>query len=81
MVLFNDDLEVTSPEWLTSLLELSQIPDVGAVGAKLIYPDGRLQHVGILVGVCGVAAHAFHRCPDRRPAISEAWTWRASVRQ
>ncbi len=63
VLLFNDDLEVTSADWLTSLLELSQIPDVGAVGAKLVYPDGRLQHVGILIGVCGVAAHAFHRCP------------------
>ena len=63
VVLFNDDLEVTSADWLTSLLELSQIPDVGAVGAKLVYPDGRLQHVGILIGVCGIAAHAFHRCP------------------
>ena len=45
------------------MLEYSQIPEVGAVGAKLVYPDGRLQHVGMLTGVCGVAAHAFHRCP------------------
>ena len=63
VVLFNDDLEVTSADWLTSMLELSQVPDVGAVGAKLVYPDGRLQHVGILLGVCGLAAHAFHRSP------------------
>jgi GT2 family glycosyltransferase len=63
VVLFNDDLEVTSPEWLMALLEFSQLPDVGAVGAKLVYPDGRLQHVGMLIGVCGLAAHAFHRYP------------------
>jgi GT2 family glycosyltransferase len=63
VLLFNDDLEVTSADWLRPLLELSQIPDVGAVGAKLVYPDGRLQHVGILIGVCGLAAHAFHRSP------------------
>jgi len=63
VVLFNDDLEVVSPEWLTAMLEYSQVPDVGAVGAKLTYPDGRLQHVGMLIGVCGLAAHAFHRAP------------------
>jgi GT2 family glycosyltransferase len=63
VLLFNDDLEVTSSDWLTSLLELSQLSDVGAVGAKLVYPDGRLQHVGMLMGVCGLAAHAFHRFP------------------
>jgi glycosyltransferase involved in cell wall biosynthesis len=63
IVLFNDDLEVVSPDWLTAMLEYSQVQEVGAVGAKLVYPDGRLQHVGMLIGVCGLAAHAFHRYP------------------
>jgi GT2 family glycosyltransferase len=63
LVLLNDDLEVTSPEWLTAMLEYSQDERVGAVGAKLRYPDGRLQHVGMLIGVCGLSAHAFHRYP------------------
>ena len=63
LLLLNDDVEVVAPEWLTSMLEYSQDPAVGAVGAKLLYPDGRLQHVGMLIGVCGVAAHAFHRYP------------------
>lgn len=63
LVLFNDDLEVITPEWLTAMLEYSQERPVGAVGAKLYYPDGRLQHVGILIGVCGLAAHALHQQP------------------
>ena len=66
-MLFNDDLEVISSEWLTAMLEYSQEPDVGAVGAKLLYPDGRLQHVGIVLGVAGVAAHAFHQHPGVSP--------------
>ena len=37
---------------------------------KLFYPDGRLQHVGMLVGVCGLVAHAFHRHPGRSPGYS-----------
>jgi GT2 family glycosyltransferase len=63
VVLLNDDVEVVSPEWLTAMLEFSQVSEIGAVGAKLVYPDGRLQHVGMLVGVAGAASHAFHRHP------------------
>jgi len=67
LVLFNDDLEVISPDWLTAMLEYSQEPGVGAVGARLLYPDGRLQHVGIVLGVAGVAAHAYHQHPGVSP--------------
>ncbi len=63
VVLFNDDLEVVQGEWLSAMLEYSQVKGVGAVGAKLVYPDGRLQHIGIVLGVAGVAAHAFHQYP------------------
>jgi hypothetical protein len=50
-------------EWLTALLEFSQHAAIGAVGAKLHYPDGSLKHIGILLGVNGVAAPALHRHP------------------
>ena len=67
LILFNDDLEVITPDWLTAMLEYSQEPGVGAVGPKLLYPDGRLQHVGIVLGVAGVAAHAYHQHPGVSP--------------
>ncbi len=70
VLLFNDDLEVTSPEWLEAMLEYSQEPEIGAVGAKLLYPDGRLQHVGMVLGVAGVAAHAFHQHPGVSPGYA-----------
>jgi GT2 family glycosyltransferase len=63
VVFFNDDLEVIAAEWLSAMLEFSQLDAIGAVGAKLFYPDGRLQHIGVLLGVNGVAAHAFHQHP------------------
>jgi len=63
VLLFNDDLEAISPEWLSAMLEYSQEPAIGAVGAKLLYPDGRLQHIGMVLGVAGLAAHAFHQHP------------------
>jgi GT2 family glycosyltransferase len=63
LLLLNDDVEAIEGEgeWLSAMLEYSQQEEIGAVGAKLVYPDGRLQHVGILLGVCGTAAHAFHQ--------------------
>ena len=67
VVLFNDDLEVIEPEWMSAMLEYSQDPAIGAVGAKLLYPDGRLQHVGMILGVNGVAAHAYHQHPGTIP--------------
>jgi O-antigen biosynthesis protein len=70
LLLFNDDLEVIVPEWLSAMLELSQEPAIGAVGPKLLYPDGRLQHIGMTLGVAGVAAHAFHQHPGVSPGYA-----------
>jgi GT2 family glycosyltransferase len=60
LVLLNNDTEVRTPHWLEALLEQGERPGVGAVGARLLYPDGRIQHAGILVGLNGVAGTA-HR--------------------
>jgi GT2 family glycosyltransferase len=70
LVLFNDDLEVMTSEWLSAMLEFSQQKEVGAVGAKLFFPDGRLQHIGLVLGVAGVAAHAFHMAPGSTPGYA-----------
>jgi GT2 family glycosyltransferase len=58
ILLLNNDIEIISPEWLESLLQFSQRPDVGVVGGRLYYPDGRLQHAGIILGIGGVAGHS-----------------------
>ena len=58
VILLNNDIEIVSPEWIEALLEFSQREDVGAVGGKLMYPDGRLQHAGIILGIGGVAGHS-----------------------
>ena len=60
-VLFlNNDVEVISTEWLSSMVEHIQRPEVGAVGSRLLYPDGRIQHAGVIIGLGGLAAHS-HR--------------------
>ena len=61
--LLNDDIEVLAPEWLDELASFAIQPDVGAVGARLWYPDGTLQHGGVIIGIGGVAGHAHPRLP------------------
>jgi O-antigen biosynthesis protein len=57
ILLLNNDTEVITSEWLTAMLEQAQRPEVGAVGAKLLYPDSRVQHAGVILGM-GVAGHS-----------------------
>lgn len=57
LMLMNNDIEVLSPEWLTEMVAYYSLPDMGCVGAKLFYPDGRIQHAGVTLGIGGVAGH------------------------
>jgi O-antigen biosynthesis protein len=57
--LLNNDVEVLSSGWLTELVGLALQPGVGAVGAKLYYPDGTIQHAGVVTGLFGLAGHAY----------------------
>ncbi|MES9823902.1 MAG: glycosyltransferase [Candidatus Thiodiazotropha endolucinida] len=54
----NDDIEVISPGWLGEMVSHGVRPEIGAVGARLWYPDDRLQHGGVVLGLGGVAGHA-----------------------
>lgn len=67
LLLLNNDMTVITPDWLESLLEHSQRPEVGVVGAKLYYPDDTIQHGGVIVGVGGIAGHAHKNFPRHHP--------------
>ncbi len=58
LVLLNNDTEVLTPEWLDELLSVAQIPQVGAVGPKLLYPNGKIQHAGVIGLGPYIAGHA-----------------------
>lgn len=60
LCLLNNDIEVIDPNWLATMAVQAQRDDVGAVGARLLYPDGRIQHAGVVIGVGNAAGHA-HR--------------------
>lgn len=65
--LMNNDIEIISPNWIEEMLGLALQPEVGAVGAKLLYPDHTIQHGGVVLGVGGVASHANKRLPEKLP--------------
>jgi glycosyltransferase involved in cell wall biosynthesis len=64
IVLLNNDVELISSRWVESLLAYAQQPGVGAVGAKLLFPDQRIQHAGIVIGIDGGAGHPFKYFPS-----------------
>jgi len=63
VVLLNDDMEIRNGEWLGALVDQIVKEDVGAVGAHLTYPDDRIQHCGMVVGVNETSAHVYHGYP------------------
>jgi len=80
LVLLNDDVQVRSPGWLKALMTFAIDRDVGGVGARLLFPDGRLQHAGIIGGLCGGAAHGWFGLPAEAatyqdwPLIHREWS-------
>ncbi len=67
LCLLNDDIEVLTPGWLEEMVSFAVQAKVGAVGARLWYPDGTLQHGGVIIGAGGVAGHAHLRLPRGQP--------------
>lgn len=65
ILLLNNDIEIITPDWLQEMLMFAQREDVGAVGAKLYFPDDTIQHAGVILGIGGVAGHA-HKYFDRK---------------
>ncbi len=66
LLLLNDDVEVISPDWIQSLLEFSQWPEIGAVGAQLLFPGRTQQHNGVAV-LNGNPGHPFYQFPAEHP--------------
>lgn len=69
LLFLNNDTEVIEEDWLKVMAEHIQRPEIGAVGPRLLYPDGTVQHAGIVVGVGGIAEHAFRGLPGDAPGV------------
>lgn len=60
LLILNDDMEVVTPNWIERMLMYAERPEIGAVGARLWWQDGRLQHAGILFENSGYAGHVYY---------------------
>ena len=65
--LLNNDLEVIDGPWLEEMVSQALRADIGAVGARLLYPDDTVQHGGVILGISGAAGHAHKHAPARAP--------------
>jgi O-antigen biosynthesis protein len=73
LLFLNDDTEVITPDWLESLYQCARQPKVGAVGAKLLFPNGRLQHAGVAL-VEGSPGHPWYgETADSGPTAPREW--------
>jgi GT2 family glycosyltransferase len=67
LLFLNNDTEADGPGWLTEMVSQAAQPNIGAVGARLWFPNGTLQHGGVVLGLGGVAGHAFPYVPRGHP--------------
>jgi len=67
LLFLNNDVEARSTNWLAAMVAHAERPDVGAVGARLLYPNGTIQHSGVAVGVGWGATHVQHGLPADHP--------------
>lgn len=59
ILLLNNDTEIITKGWLTTMVGYAMQKHIGCVGAKLLYPDSTVQHAGVILGLGGVASHAY----------------------
>jgi len=74
LAFLNNDIDANEPGWLREMVSHAMRPGVGAVGARLWYPNGTLQHGGVILGLGGVAGHAFTGVPRGHAGyFNRAW--------
>jgi GT2 family glycosyltransferase len=68
LVFLNNDVRMLDPGWLKAIVRWAMQPQVGVVGAKLLFPNGRIQHAGIVLGMGGISGHIYRRTAWQRPS-------------
>ena len=71
LAFLNNDIEIIEENWLTEMVGHALRPDVGAVGAKLYFPDDTIQHAGVVLGLFRMAGHVYHHLPRTTPGNAD----------
>ena len=72
LLFLNNDIAMLEHDWLKALVRWAIKPNIGVVGAKLLFPNGRLQHAGVVLGFGGIAGHVYRRLPkDHRGYLDQ----------
>lgn len=79
LLFLNNDTRIIDPSWLERMVRWLDVPGVGAIGARLLYPDGRLQHAGVVVGMAGLASHLFQSAPEGSHSLFGSDDWVRNV--
>jgi GT2 family glycosyltransferase len=66
----NNDIEARAPRWLDAMVSHALRAEVGAVGARLLYPDGAIQHAGVAISLGGIGDHVLRGLPAGRPGYN-----------
>ncbi|MBX7156985.1 MAG: glycosyltransferase family 2 protein [Verrucomicrobiae bacterium] len=78
LLFLNNDTEIIEPDWLMAMVEQVQRPEIGAVGAQLLFPHSTIQHAGIVLGLAGAANHPFaQEKPNHAREIRMIRNWSA----
>jgi len=75
IILLNNDIEILNKDWLDEMVQWASVPEIGAVGAKLLRPNGLIQHAGIIVGMGGFAGHIYADQMDNTSGIFGSTNW------
>ena len=74
LVFLNNDIVMRESGWLKPLVRFAIMPQIGAVGAKLLFPDGRIQHAGVVLGFGGISGQPYRRMPADHPGYCNRLT-------
>src|SRR5262249_13983033 len=76
LLFLNNDTEAVDPDWLAELARWAERPEIGAVRAKLLYPDDRtVQHAGVVIGMYGLAGHIYRQVDNAHAGLFGSVDW------
>lgn len=79
LLFMNNDMEIIESNWLTELAQWALLPEIGVVGAKLLYPNRTIQHAGVVIGMQGIGGHLYHHAPEHYIGLMGSADWYRNV--